>query len=98
MIQADGYYVKTAKDAQSKGREIMTLEIHNGIAEIPSSRKRGVRYQVSYSHLFKRWMCNCPDFRYRRMDDMTNCKHIDYYLNLLETASTEELENVVIYN
>ena len=67
----------------------------DGIAHISSSRKKSVEYQVRYSQILKRWVCDCPDFRYRRMDSEHNCKHITEYLTCLETASMAELESIL---
>lgn len=71
------------------------IEVRNGIAQIPSSRKRTVKYNVHYSPMLKRWLCDCPDFRYRQMDSGEDCKHIKEYLEVLETASNEQLEEMV---
>ena len=69
------------------------IRVHKGIALIPSSRRKSIKYHVHYSPMLGRWLCDCPDFRHRRMESGGECKHIDYYHNWLESASQEELEN-----
>jgi hypothetical protein len=71
------------------------IRVRGGIAHISSSREKSVKYHVHYSPMLKRWLCDCPDFRYRRMDSGENCKHITEYLTCLETASMAELEKIL---
>lgn len=70
------------------------IRVRGGIAHISSSSKKSVEYQVRYSTILKRWVCDCPDFRYRRMDSGEDCKHITEYLTRLGTASMAELEKI----
>jgi predicted nucleic acid-binding Zn finger protein len=71
------------------------IRVVEGIATVQSMEKRGVSYHVRYSSMLKRWICDCPDFRHRRMDSGEDCKHITKLLYYLETASMEQLEKMI---
>ena len=43
---------------------------------VESTRTKGVWYNVHYSKSLRFYVCDCPDFRHRRMQRGEICKHI----------------------
>jgi len=55
-----------------------------------SLRHMSIKWHVAYSKMLKRWICNCPDFRYRRMDKGENCKHINEVIEGIEEMTAKK--------
>ena len=58
---------------------------------IAGSGKKPANYFVSWSAIMGRYTCTCPDWRYRRMGDNKDCKHIHFIVEILQYGSPEEL-------
>ena len=56
--------------------------------------KLAAKYFVQWSSVLSRYTCTCPDWRYRRMGDNQDCKHIHYIVEILQYGSKEELEAI----
>lgn len=61
---------------------------------VESESRKGVKYEVFYSLIVKRWMCTCPHFAYRLYEQGGMCKHIRTVLETMETTPTEELDRL----
>jgi len=44
---------------------------------VESTSKKGVFYHVTFSRALRFYVCDCPDFRNRRMQKGEICKHIN---------------------
>jgi hypothetical protein len=58
---------------EDKSNELREIEVK---FVIRSFTNKETKYEVSYSHLIKRYVCSCPDFCYRRWASGEDCKHI----------------------
>jgi len=68
--------------------------IGNGRFAVKSRGHGHDEYLIYWSEIMKRWVCNCPDFQYRRFISKNDCKHIKTLLHCLETASEEDLNKL----
>lgn len=66
----------------------------NGRFAVKSRGHNHDEYLLDWSEIMKRWICNCPDFQYRRFVCNDDCKHIKALLRCLETLSDEELNKL----
>ena len=63
---------------------------------IKANTKKAVRYYVQWSEILKRYTCTCPNWRYRRMGENQDCKHIHCIVEILQFGTPEELEAIGI--
>ena len=63
---------------------------------IRSSSKKAIIYFVQWSTILNRYTCTCPNWRYRRMGDNQDCKHIHCIIEVLQFGTKEELEQIGI--
>lgn len=54
----------------------MNIKRERGKFTVESETHRGVLYEVKYSKMLHRYICGCPDFRYRKFEQGKDCKHI----------------------
>lgn len=44
---------------------------------VESSKTKGIVYHVHYSNALRHMVCDCPDYRIRRIEKGQICKHIN---------------------
>lgn len=62
---------------------------HHWIVESLSGHT--TKHFVQWSCILGRYTCTCPDWRYRRMGDNKDCKHIHCIVEILQFGTPEEL-------
>lgn len=65
-----------------------------GVFKIQSQRKKRIVYDVWYSSIMRKWLCSCPDFKYRREALGEECKHIHYVKLFIGSADRKALDEV----
>lgn len=63
---------------------------------VTGSSNKPAKYFVEWSPILKRYTCTCPDWRYRKMGDNKDCKHIHCITEVLQFGTKEELEQIGI--
>jgi len=58
---------------------------------IAGSGKKPANYFVSWSAILGRYTCTCPDWRYRKMGEDKDCKHINGIVEILQHGTMEEM-------
>ena len=61
---------------------------------IKSLSGKSGKYFVQWSQILQRYTCSCPNWRYKRMGDNQDCKHIHCITEILQFGSIEELEAI----
>lgn len=74
----------------------MTVSFNVNRFEVTSSQRLHAPYSVRFSRMLNRWICDCPNFRFRHMNEGGHCKHIDEVIELLETAPMAELDRLEV--
>lgn len=64
---------------------------------IPSDNSDRI-YVITWSEAFGMWVCECPDFVYRRAQRRDACKHIQKLRDFLDHASYEQFNRLINEN
>jgi hypothetical protein len=72
----------------------MIIYYEDGYWGVQSSHKKSI-HLIFWSKGMMRWICDCKDFEYRRVQSGDNCKHIKMLLEFMSSASIEKLLEVM---
>ena len=53
-------------------------------------------YLIKWSNALARWMCECPDYQYRKAMNGQDCKHIKMLRAFIDKASLDDLRRLEV--
>ena len=94
-------YQSIAMGAKSKLRmqfvgdtRMQPIKVIKGIWHIPSFSSRRKLYHVRYSGIYGEWCCDCKSWIYRHHDGRTDCKHVRFVKEIIDTWPMSKLEMI----